>query len=148
MKKVFLHFVMCLIGLTAFHTGISAQSSNPYTEGSVWNIQYVQTKSGMYDKYLSDLSTHWAKTLTAAKEKGYILGYKIFSAQPGSTSDWDLMLLIEVKNFAALDGFNDKMDKIALELLGTEDKQHTEAINRNDMRTLMGSKIARELHFK
>ena len=58
------------------------------------------------------------------------------------------MLLIEVKNFAALDGFNDKMDKIALELLGTEDKQHTEAINRNDMRTLMGSKIARELHFK
>ena len=55
------------------------------------------------------------------------------------------MLLIELKNFAALDGFNDKMDKIALELLGTEDKQHTEQ-STEMICTLMGSKIARELH--
>lgn len=148
MKNVFITIITVFICLTFLQTNVEAQSDKVYTEGTVWNIQYVQTKSGMYENYLKDLQAHWAKTLSAAQAKGYILSYKIFSSFPGSTSDWDLMLMIEVKNYAALDGMDEKMDSIAKEMLGTEDKQHQDAINRNDLRTLMGGKLARELHFK
>ena len=98
--------------------------------------------------YSKDLSTHWIKVVEAAKKRGLIMDYKVLSSDPGSTTDWDLMLLVEHKNYANLDDMSDKIDALVKELLGTEDTQHQSAISRNSMRDILGGKLARELIFK
>ncbi len=76
------------------------------------------------------------------------MDYKVLSADPASKTSWDLMTMTEVKNYAALDGLGDKMDALATKLLGSESVQLQSAISRNDMRDLLGSRLAQELIFK
>lgn len=147
MKKLILGTTGLLFILCSA-VSVQAQNNKPYKDGSVWLISFVQTKPGMSNIYLKDLSTHWVKMGEAAKAQGLIMDYKVLSAEPAGKTDWDLMLMIEIKNYAALDGLDDKMDALALKLFGSEDTQHTSAISRNDMRDLLGGKLTRELIFK
>jgi len=148
MKKLTTILTISLLVVLSLLVSAQAQSNKPYTEGTVWSVQYVQTKSGMGDTYLKDLSENWVKVVKEAQKEGLIMSYKVLSAQPSAKTDCDLMLLIQFKNYAALDGLSDKMDAIAKKVIGTEDKQHKDAITRNDMRDLLGGKMAQELIFK
>lgn len=76
------------------------------------------------------------------------MDYKILGSDASGRSDWDLMLMTEVKNYAALDGLGDKMNALARKVLGSDDSQHQSAINRNDMREIIGGKLAQEIIFK
>ncbi|HKI44296.1 MAG TPA: hypothetical protein VKA08_03075 [Balneolales bacterium] len=148
MKKLTAAITMTFLVVLSVIVNAQAQSEKPYTEGTVWSVQYVQTKSGMGETYLKDLSENWVKVVKEAQKEGLIMSYKVLSAQPSAKTDWDLMLLIQFKNYADLDGLSDKMDAIAKKVIGNQDKQHKDAINRNDMRTLLGGKLAQELIFK
>ena len=46
-----------------------AQSDAPYTEGPVWTITMVKTKSGMTDEYLKGLAKTLKGTLEEAKKQ-------------------------------------------------------------------------------
>jgi hypothetical protein len=48
------------------------------------------------------------------------------------------MLMYEIKNYAMLDGMNEKMRALSSKIFGTEETQHTSAVSRNDLRTLQG----------
>lgn len=149
MKKLLYVIVASALFLLFTSVKVNAQSSGkPYKEGTVWRIQYIKTKPGMGQMYLKDLSTHWVKVVEAAKKRGLITDYKVLISDPGSQTDWDLMLLVEHKNYADLDGMSDKVDALAKELLGTEDAQHQSAVSRNAMRDILGGKLAQELIFK
>jgi hypothetical protein len=148
MRKTIFITAVCISSFLFLHVNVNAQSDKPYTEGPLWMISFVQTKPGMGRTYLKDLSTHWIKMGEAAKAQGLVMDYKVLSAVPASKTDWDLMLMVEVKNYAALDGLDDKMDALANKLFGTEDVQHQSALSRNDMRELLGGKLAQELIFK
>src|SRR5215475_5373143 len=58
-----------VLALAALWLGITsvcvAQSDAPYTEGPVWTVTMVKTKTGMTDEYLKEL----AKTLKASLEE-------------------------------------------------------------------------------
>jgi len=127
---------------------VTAQTSKPYTEGPVWTVQFIQTKSGMTLLYLKNLSEGWIKVMNEAKMEGLIMDYKVFSGLPGSKDDWDLMLMYEIKNHAVQDGLIDKMDAIRNKLLGTEEVQQKSAVARNDLREQLGGKVTQELIFK
>jgi hypothetical protein len=146
MKKLFFFCFTLFILLGQLH--VQAQSVKPYTEGPVWIIQYIQSKSGMGQLYLQNLSDGWIKIMKEAKTEGTIVDYKVFSGLPGSAADWDLMLMIELKNHAAQDGLNDKMDALRNKLYGTDDAEHKAALMRNDLRTTLGGKTVQELIFK
>ncbi|HRQ51443.1 MAG TPA: hypothetical protein PLR74_12945 [Agriterribacter sp.] len=148
MKKLIPVFAIAALLILSTSSDANAQSEKPYKEGTVWHIELIKTKSGMGQMYLKDLATHWVKMAKAAQSRGYIMDYKVLSAEPGFPGDWDLMLLMEVKNYAALDDVDDKMNALAKELFGSEDTQHQSAISRNDMRERLGGKLAQELIFK
>jgi hypothetical protein len=87
--------------------------------------------------------------MKAAKEAGYITDYKVLSAMASSENDWDLVLMYQVKNYAALDGMVDRMNTLSKKVFNADDDGlHTKAVARNDLRTLMGGKITQELVFK
>jgi hypothetical protein len=77
------------------------------------------------------------------------MDFKILSSQPASENDWDLLLMYEIKNHAALDGMREKTEALAKKVLGgNEETQHTQALSRNDLRVLQGGKLTQELDFE
>ncbi len=147
MKKF---LISCSFTLLMFfiQSTADAQTGKPYSEGPVWNVQFIQTKPGMGLLYLRNLNDGWIKIMKEAKSQDLILDYKVFSGLPGSKDDWDLMLMYELKNHAAEDGLSDKMEALRNKMFGTEDVQQKSAVARNDLRELLGGKICQELIFK
>ena len=149
MKKTISNLAVSLILLLAGANISFAQTNDPYTEGPLWQVQFVHTKSGMTDQYLKNLSEGWIKEMRAAKDAGYIMDFKVLGAQPASENDWDLMLMYEVKNYAALDGMREKMKALDKKIFGSsEDEAHKLAVNRNDLRVLQGGRLTQQLDFK
>jgi len=128
--------------------GIAFAEEAPYTTGSVWGISFVKVKYGMSDDYLKSLSTTWKVQMEEAKSQGLILSYKILQADNVDRDDWNLLLLVEYKNWAAFDGLDAKMRVIATKVVGTVDQQRALAIKRMDVRELIGAKRAQEIFLK
>jgi hypothetical protein len=120
----------------------------PYTEGSVWSVGFVKTKPGMTNDYYKNLAENWQKTNEAAKKEGLVLSYKILSGPAANTEDWDVMLLVEYKNLAALDGMAEKMEALSARMMGSQDQRKVGAIKRNEIRDYLGAKLVREIILK
>lgn len=149
MKKFLFTSAITMAILLFCNQNSFAQSDKPYTEGPLWQVQFVHTKPGMTALYLKNLSDGWIKEMRAAKDAGYIMDYKVFSAQPASENDWDLMLMYEIKNYAMLDGATEKMNALSKKVFGGDDNTlHTQAVSRNDLRVLQGGRLTQQLDFK
>lgn len=148
MKNVSKFLLFVTIILFAFSERHNAQE-RPFTDGSVWNISYIQTKDAYFLDYMNNLNKGWKRVMEDAKKEGYILNYMVLSSQPSNREDWDLMLLIEYKNWAALDGLMEKMNKVQEKLFGSDENERKEsAVARNELREILGSKTAVQLNFK
>jgi hypothetical protein len=127
---------------------VRAQSDAPYTEGPVWDVTMVKTKAGMQDDYLKALSKIFKATNEEMKKQGLIMDYKIFIGGAATTQDYDVLLMTEFKNMAALDNFREKGDPIGDKILGSEDVQRQGAVKRMEIREIMGDKLMREVTLK
>ncbi len=132
----------------AVTTAPAAQSTAPYTEGAVWQITMVKTKTGMSDDYLKALAKIFKTTNDEAKKQGIIVDYKILVGDSATQQDFDMLLMVEYPNMAALDGLRDKTDPIAAKLVGTDDQQRDLAVKRLQIREIMGGKLMREITLK
>jgi hypothetical protein len=141
-----------ILALAALSLGIaslcSAQSDAPYTEGPVWNITMVKAKSGMTDEYLKGLAKTLKGTLDEAKKQNLVLDYKILLGNAATPQDFDILIMVESKNMAALDNGREKFDPIARKVVGTTDQQQTMAVKRLDIREIIGTKLMREITLK
>jgi hypothetical protein len=120
----------------------------PYSEGSVWSVGFVKTKPGMTKEYLKNLAANWRVMNEAAKKEGLVLSYKILQGPAANTEDWDIMLLIEYKNMAAMDGMAEKMDALGAKIIGSDDAQKSGALKRSEIRDILGGKLVREIILK
>src|SRR6184192_4766180 len=128
----------------AVTTAPATQSTAPYTEGAVWEITMVKTKTGMSDDYLKALATIFKSTNDEAKKQGIIKDYKILIGDAATQQDYDILLMIEYPNMAALDGLREKTDPIGAKMVGSEDQQRQLAVKRLEIREIMGDKTMRE----
>ena len=126
----------------------SAQSDAPYTEGPVWNITMVKAKPGMGDEYLKGLAKTFKTSLEEAKKQNLVVDYKILLGNAATPQDFDILLMVESKNMAALDNARAKFDPITRKLVGTTDQQQAMAVKRLDIREIMGTKLMREITLK
>src|SRR5439155_26546139 len=121
-------------------TTSAAQSTAPYTEGGVWQITMVKTKPGMSDDYLKALAKIFKSTNDEAKKQGIITDYKILVGDASTQQDYDILLMIEYPNMAALDGLREKTDPISAKLVGTDDQQRQLAVKPPAIRENMGER--------
>src|SRR6267154_5533273 len=135
------------LSLTMASVG-SAQSDAPYTEGPVWNVTMVKAKPGMGDEYLKGLAKTFKGTLEEAKKQNLILDYKILLGNAATPQDFDILLMVESKNMAALDNGREKFDPITRKIVGPTDQQQAMAVKRLDIREIMGTKLMREITLK
>ena len=147
MNKSFI-LITAVVLSTAFAGLCSAQSDAPYTEGSVWEITMVKTKFGMGDEYLKGLAKTFKGALDEAKKQNLILDYKILLGEAATPQDFNILLMVESKNMAALDNAREKFDPIARKVEGTPDQQRATAVKRLDIREILGNKLMREITLK
>jgi len=136
------------LAIVAAFSSVRAQSDAPYTEGPVWTITMVKTKPGMGDDYLKNLGKIYKAVNEEAKKQGLIMDYKILSGESASAGDFDILLMEEYKNMAALDGLRDKMDPIETKIIGNADTQRQGSVKRMEIREIMGTKLMREITLK
>jgi hypothetical protein len=129
-------------------TSSSAGITAPYTEGPVWELTMVRTKAGMGDDYLKNLSNAYKSTSEEAKKQGIIMDYKIMMGDASGRDDFDILLLVEYKNMAALDGLREKTDPIAQKMIGGEDQLRQGSMKRMEIREILGTKTMREITLK
>jgi hypothetical protein len=147
MKLLSILFTAALLLLLSLPSQSVAQGL-PYTEGSVWSIGFVKTVPGMTNDYYKNLADNWMKMNEAAKKEGLVLSYKVLHGPAANTEDWDIMLMVEYKNMAAMDGMAEKMEALSGKLLGSQDTRRVGAEKRNEIREILGGKLAREIILK
>jgi len=133
---------------TVFTALCRAQSDAPYTEGPVWTVTMVKAKAGMTDQYLKGLAKTFKGAMDEAKKQDLIMDYKILLGPAATPQDFDLLLMVESKNMAALDGLREKTDPIARKIEGTPDQQLATQTKRLEIREILGSKNMREVTLK
>jgi len=120
----------------------------PYKEGSIWAVTFVKVKPGMFDTYIKDLSANRRPLMEQAKKEGLILQEKMLAGESAGREDFDLILMVEYKNWAAFDGLNDRFRTLAQKIVGSEDKQTQMMIKRTDVREIVGTKNMQEISYK
>jgi len=125
-----------------------AQSDAPYTEGPVWTVTMVKTKTGMTDEYLKELAKTLKASLEEAKKQNLVIDYKILLGNSATPQDFNVLIMVESKNMAAQDNTREKFDPIARKLVGTTDEQQAIQVKRLDIREITGTKLMREITLK
>lgn len=145
MKKILIIFA--LVGSVVGAIGAQA-ADRVWEDGSVWSIQYAQTKPGQFDAYMEDLSKVWRAFVEREKQDGDILSYRVLQIAAPRDSEPNVMFLVEYKNWAAFDKGTEYFDKLAKEILGSVENSNSASIDREALRTLRGSINAQEVVFK
>ena len=125
-----------------------AQSDAPYTEGPVWNVTMIKVKPGMGDEYLKSLNKTLKLSLEEGKKQNLIVDYKILLGNAATPQDFDILVMVESKNMAALDNGREKFDPIARKIVGPTEQQQAIAVKRLDIREIIGTKLMREITLK
>jgi len=135
-----------LVLMLAAQTGFGQEK--PYKEGSVWTVTFVKVKPGMVDTYLRDLGANRKKLMEQAKKDGLILSERLLSGDATGREDFDLILMVEFKNWAAFDGLSDKFRALAEKMVGSEDKQVQMMTKRTEVREIVGTKTMQEIFLR
>lgn len=136
------------LGLLLLGSQPAAAQDKPYKDGTVWSVSFIKIKPGMFDVYMRDLAAQRKPLMAEAKKQGLIVSERMLAGNSMGHGDWDLMLMVEYKNWAAFDGLSDKFDALALKIVGSEEKQLQTMVKRSDVREIVGEKVLQELSFK
>jgi hypothetical protein len=137
--------MLCVVGMLA---SSAWAVERPYTPGSIWTVTFVRVKPGMDLTYLRDLATGWKQVMEAARNQQLIVSYRIMEGNLTGRDDWNLMLMVESKNWAAFDGADDRFDAIVEKMVGPEKQQMEQMLKRGDVREIVGIRNFQEIHFK
>ncbi|MEI8046489.1 MAG: hypothetical protein WCI92_03850 [Bacteroidota bacterium] len=141
--------ILLLIVLLALAFGSNSfAQERTYQNGSAWTVSFVQIKNGMNRDYLNSLKTTWKAVQDEGIKQGLILSYKIFEGAAANPEDWQIMLMVEYKNLAGMEGNEDKWDAIQKKVVGNEEDQKKLRELRVNMRTMYGTKTVREIIYK
>ena len=102
----------------------------------------------MTSAYLRDLASNWKRVMDEAQKERLILSYKILQGNARGRDDWDLVLLVESKNWAAFDGASEKFDSVMEKLIGPETKTDEMAVKRDALREILGTRNLQEIILK
>jgi hypothetical protein len=123
-------------------------SSAPYTEGPVWTLTMIKTKTGLSDDYIKQITGTVKPVYDEEKKQKIILDYKILNGEASSPQDFNILILVEYPNWAAFDSLRDKMDPIVEKVMGSEEQRRDTAVKRLDIREILGTKTMREITLK
>ncbi|MEO8194491.1 MAG: hypothetical protein ABI681_11630 [Gemmatimonadales bacterium] len=152
MKFTLLSLTTCLViagGSAATETANGQASTRSYRDGPVIVVSYIHTKPGMFDKYMEYLSGPYKTNLDAQKAAGIVLDYAVYTSQPRTPTDHDVMLTVTYRNWAAFDNLADRSDEVVNRALKSTPPQRAQQfMERSAMRESLGSRDYQQLILK
>lgn len=127
---------------------VAVAQDRPYTEGPVVNVAGIRTVYGKSDEYMKYLAGPWKQEQEALKKAGVILSYQVLAVEPRGENDPDIYLVITYKNWAALDGLTAKSDAATNQVWGSIQKSNEGAVDRGQIRRVVGSTTMQVLNLK
>lgn len=149
MKKHTVTLISVFLFMMMVSSALQAQDVPIYSEGSVWNLTFVKLKANMGDDYLKGLSKTWKASMDELVKQKLIKSYKILSGEASNPQDFDLILMTEFENYAAMDPnpekdkIRDDAEKKVREALGEEFEKTVSSYAT--MRDITGRKTMREI---
>lgn len=139
--------LVCSLFVITLATSIvtSAQVNRPYSNGSVWTIGVIQMKPGMETAYKNYLATDWKRNQEAMKKEGIILSYMVIQTEAHSSTDWNMLLLVEYKDLATFEANQSKADNLAQTVVGNDAAQIQGYRDRSMIREVLGNRLARQI---
>jgi hypothetical protein len=110
-------------------------------------MSFIKVNPGQDETYLNSLKTSWKAVHDEAIKQGLILSYKILAGSASSPDDWNLVLMVEYKNLASMEGNDEKWDAIQAKVLPPADMKKLME-SRVAVRTIYGDKLLREVVYK
>ncbi len=139
---------LLIIVLTLAMSARSFAQEKTYTNGSVWTLAFVKTNPGQGVAYINSLKSTWKSVQDEAIKQGLILSYKILDGTASTPEDYNMILLVEYKNLAAMEGQDAKWEALQAKVVGDQDAQAKLRDVRTSQRTMYGQKMMREVVFK
>lgn len=128
---------------------VMAQAQENYEMGSYWQITGVKTMPTKFDAYVEDIGGLWRSEMEKMKEDGKVVSYKLMANVHPREGEPDLWLLVEWKSAGdMLDTPFEYWESMTKEIVGSREKSEELAVERGELRTIMGDTLARELMFK
>ena len=121
--------------------------SREYKDGSAWNVSMIKVKPGMGDEYLKSLKGTLKLIYDEAIKQGLLMSYKVLQGAGSNREDFDIMIMTEYKNLAAMEGHEVQWEAIRDKVVGGADAEKTLMKNRLEIREIMGEKLLREVIF-
>ncbi len=148
MKKSLTTTAICSLFLMMLLNVSSYAQDRQYTSGTVWSISMVKTKANMSVEYLNSLKANWKAINDEAKAQGLILSYKILDGRAANPEDFDIMLMVETKDLASMEGNEAKWEAIRKKVMGSDEAAKNVNQARVNVREMYGSKVMREVIYK
>ena len=136
-----------LVAASALTTPVYADGRD-WNDGPVINVSSIRTVDGHFDDYMHWLATTYKKQQEAAKKAGLITSYRVIVIEPRGPNEPDILLVTELKNWAALDHFGSKLDQITAQIEGSVEAAAKSEADRAKIRTVLGSRTQQEAILK
>jgi len=120
----------------------------PDTEGPIWVMTFVKTKPGSNDEYLKSVSGLLKPIFDEEKKQKIILDYKILSGDAAGDHDFNIIVMVQYPNIAALNGLRERTEPLIDLIIGPADKRRELAARRLDIREILARKTMREIWLK
>ncbi len=141
------NYLFCLLFIVAFGMNSFAQERS-YKDGSVWSMSFIKVNYGHDEDYLNSLKNTWKAIQDEGVRQGLILSSKILAGESTNPEDYNLILMIEYKNLAGMEGNEDKWDAIESKIVGSADALGKLRESRVSMRSMYGQRLMREVIYK
>lgn len=149
MKQLFSFFLISAMFVVAASNIIYAQSDEVYNEGTVWTLSFIRVKANATEDYLKGIKNTWEASAREQVKAGLIKSYKIFLGSAANEQDFNLILMEEYPNLAAMDPTPEKLaagrmidKKVEENMKGEFEKTVS---NYENIRKWMGMKVMREI---
>ena len=138
--------VMALALILSFGAKSFAQERS-YKDGSVWAMSFIRVFPGQDETYLNSLKSSWIAVHDEAVKQGLILSYKILEGNASTPEDWNLILMVEYKNLASMEGNDEKWEAIQNKISSVDDRKKL-MDSRVSVRSMYGNRLMREIVYK
>jgi hypothetical protein len=129
-----------------------SQSEDIYDSGTVWSVTFIRTGANSTNDYLKGLKNTWDAIMKEAVNEGLIKSYKILLGVAANKEDFNIILMVENENMAALDPNPERREKMQAIQKSIKEKmgdKFDETVGKYDnIRDLFGSKLMREITLK
>jgi hypothetical protein len=120
-----------------------------YTEGPVWRLTMVKVKASNMDEYFTALRQSAKPLLEEEKRSGMIMDYQLFIKESQvDAQDWNIMLAVQFRNHAALDGLAGKAEALRDKMMGGKQGFRELATHREEIRTTVSEIFLQQITLK